>query len=292
MHQLTNQELFNKLEQIINTVSRELKEEIKSIKNNINQEIKNLERKLEEIDDRIAFIERGRRKNNIVIFGLKTDQENLLKTTLSQLNRIFGSHLQEKDINNLYIIGKKDTVVVEFISYLQKEKIFRQLFKLKGTGISISNDLRPEDRKLNKILVKHLKEARAKNQKAYIKNFKLYVNGTPYTIEQLENPSDVNICMEHEPTIPPKNNSAPATPTIRQLYLEEAEEVFTENKATPNEETIERKPIHQSQPPTTPKNTQSNTKTGVSVTNRNINPSIQNKEARETRTLRNKKSIS
>lgn len=292
MNQLTNQELFIKLEQVINTVSSELKEEIKSIKNSINQKIENLERKLQKIEEKIVSIERANRKNNIVIFGLKTNQENLLRTTLSQLNRIFGTNIQEKDINNLYIIGKKDTVIVEFISYIQKKNIFRQLFKLKGTGITISDDLRPEDRKLNKNLVKHLKEARAKNQKAYIKNFKLFVNGTPYTIEELENPTDVDTCIEHEPTIPQKNNSAPATPTIRQLYLEETEEVFTENKSTPNEEAKERKTSYQSHPPTTPKNTQSNKKQSDSTTNRNINPPIKNKEARETRTLRNKKSTS
>lgn len=288
MNQLTNQELFIKLQDIINALSTELKAEIKSINTSVSQKIENFEGKLREIQESIAFIERANRKNNIVIFGIETDRENLLKTTISQLNNTFGCNLQERDINNLYVIGKKNTIIVEFVSYLSKKFIFKQLYKLKGTGISITNDLRPEDQKINKTLVKHLKEARAKNQKAHIKNLKLYVNGVPYTIEELENPTEIDCLIEHEVTTPLKNHSAPATPTIRQIHSKEPEEVFVENKPITEESKKEKTPHHQNYTPTTSKNNQINTKVNTAIINKNTKSS----EPREARTLRTKKSTS
>ncbi|KAG5885162.1 hypothetical protein JTB14_037610 [Gonioctena quinquepunctata] len=159
MDQITNQELLCTLETIIKKNTSEIKAEIKSINDTLNQKLENLEKRYSKIEEKIVYIERENKKNNIV-FGITTDWENLLNTTLEQLNIIFGCKLDERDMNN---IGKKNTIIVEFISNLQKQKIFKHLYKLKGTGISITHDLRPEDRELNRNLVHHLKEARAKN---------------------------------------------------------------------------------------------------------------------------------
>lgn len=97
------------------------------------------------------YIQRANRKNNIVIFGIQSDKDHLLKTNLVRLNVIFESSLTEKDINNIYLNRTKITIVVEYISFLKRQNIFKQL-KLKGTGVSIIHDLRIEDQKNNKIL--------------------------------------------------------------------------------------------------------------------------------------------
>lgn len=90
-------------------------------------------------------------------------------------------------------------------------------------AISIANNLR--DRKFNKTLVKHPKEATRKNQKAYITIFILYVNGVPYSVAALANPTEGDSEPEEELVIPRKNNIASATPTVRQIYSEEIEEI-------------------------------------------------------------------
>ncbi|KAG5893676.1 hypothetical protein JTB14_028830 [Gonioctena quinquepunctata] len=176
-------------------------------------------------------------------------------------------------------------------------KIFKHLYKLKGTGISITHDLRPEDRELNRNLVHHLKEARAKNQKAHIKNFKLFVNAVPYTIEELENPTDsLNTELESSlPKIQPKNKSAPSTPTTTHHSSKELEDTpsiseipdVTEpqlKKQTTRTEILKHH-IHENTESKSPITTK------PSTNNPNRNQPMKMKEIKETRSLRNKQTI-
>lgn len=304
MNQPTNKELLEKLEALINKNSVEIKLEIKSVSDSINQKLNKLEEKYRKIEEKVTHIERANRKNNIVIYGIQTDKNNLLKTTLSQLNEIFECNLVDRDINNIYLFGHKKTIVVEFISFLQKKNILKQLYKLKGTGISISHDLRPEDQQKNKILVKHLKEAKAKNQKTYIKNFKLYVNGVAYSVEELENPGENVFETDPECILPYKNNSAPATPTINRDYSEEFAEPVENNinirdtrkpEAKRQTDTEQRTQISSdlelcsSTPNRNPANSTASTSNS---SKKNANHMTKIKDVKESRVLRNKKSVS
>lgn len=228
MNDISNNELLSKLEEIINTKTNELKTELKteiqSLRESLDNKTKELEERCNRLEQRIISIERFNRRNNIVIFGIEANKNELLEVTTGKLNGIFGSNLTEGDINNIYSIGKKGVVILEFLSYIQKQKIFQNLKKLRGTGISISHDLRIEDQVINKALVKHLKSARNNNYQAYIKNHKLIVNGTPYTLEELE---ETNIDCEIE--LPPKANSAPSTPIARR-NLTDQEDIPTESE--------------------------------------------------------------
>lgn len=60
-------------------------------------------------------------KYNIAVSGIETDKENLLRITVLQLNDIFGCNLHERGIHNSYIVGKKNTVIVEFVHISQKQ---------------------------------------------------------------------------------------------------------------------------------------------------------------------------
>ncbi|KAG5858209.1 hypothetical protein JTB14_000492 [Gonioctena quinquepunctata] len=73
MDQITNQELLCKLETIIKKNTSEIKAEIKSINDTLNQKLENLEKKYSKIEEKIVYIERENKKNNIVIFGITTD---------------------------------------------------------------------------------------------------------------------------------------------------------------------------------------------------------------------------
>ncbi|KAG5877725.1 hypothetical protein JTB14_037175 [Gonioctena quinquepunctata] len=281
MDQITNQELLCKLETIIKKNTSEIKAEIKSINDTLNQKLENLEKKYSKIEEKIVYIERENKKNNIVIFGITTDWENLLNTTLEQLNIIFGCKLDERDINNIHLIGKKNTIIVEFISNLQKQKIFKHLYKLKGTGISITHDLRPEDRELNRNLVHHLKEARAKNQKAHIKNFKLFVNAVPYTIEELENHDSLNKIESSTQQQPSLLEELEDTPSISEIP--DVTEPQLKKQTTRTE--ILKHHIHENTESKSPITTK------PSTNNPNRNQPMKMKEIKETRSLRNKQTI-
>lgn len=132
MNQITNEELYSKLETLINKNTSEIKAEIKTINDTLSQKLQHLEEKCKKIEERIIHIERFNRKNNIVIFGILTNNENLLNTTLEQLNSIFDCNLTYSDINNIHRIGNKNTIVVEFISFLKKKKYSNNSTNWKG----------------------------------------------------------------------------------------------------------------------------------------------------------------
>ncbi|KAG5863488.1 hypothetical protein JTB14_021812 [Gonioctena quinquepunctata] len=173
---------------------------------------------------------------------------------------------------------KKDTIILEFISYLQKLKIFRSLKELRGTGISVSHDLGPEDQATNEVLVEHLKSARVNSYQAHIKNHKLYVNGTPYTPKEIEDGD-----KESEAELLPKANSAPPTPS-------------TSHKKDSKKDTIEntevlKNPIDIGEP--AKEENPKNTKTTVEVKKEPTTPTIQTKNTIKIgRVTRNKSTLS
>lgn len=137
------------------------------------------------------------------------------------------------DINNLYPLGKaKDCPVkIEFVSYLKKAAIFNNIQKLKGSNISIANDLTPKQREENKILRKHLYLAKQNESNVcYIKKNKLHVNNLIYAPNELQN------FEENEFTYQIKPNSAPETPTIQTLGIREEvkKQGKTLDKCVPN----------------------------------------------------------
>ncbi|CAH1113533.1 unnamed protein product [Psylliodes chrysocephalus] len=77
-------------------------------------------------------------------------------------------------------------LILEFISFLKKQEIYKNIKKLKGTGVAIANDASYEDRTKQRILVHHLKEAKIQNLSARIKGFSLEIEDKLYTVEDLK----------------------------------------------------------------------------------------------------------
>lgn len=203
-------------------IKKHINQEIEALKETIGREIKKrteLEIKFEELKNKHDILEKKLRKNKIIIFGINNNNENLCKYTTDILNQHLNLNLTLRDLNNIYTIGKQTQnkpVVIEFISYLTKVEVLKNCSKLKGTNISVSEVLNLEERKRNKILRQHLREARTKNLNSYIKNNKLYINKEAYTAEQLaENEQDTDNEEEGE-IVPEQIKSAPATPNIRK----------------------------------------------------------------------------
>lgn len=168
------------------------------INQNISDNLKLLqsnENRVKKLEQRCLYLERRLRRNNIVIFGLSIDGTDLSNQTLLKLNSLLDLNITIRDINNIHKIGKNSTppIVVEFVSFLQKKEIFsntEKLRALKGTGISISNDLCEEDRRKQKILRKYLKSAKEENRQARIVGDKLEIDKELFTISDLEDSDD------------------------------------------------------------------------------------------------------
>lgn len=239
--------LFSKLNTNINEKSSEIREELKKQINDLKADVisttNNLEKKIIELEaenktlkQNVIHLERRVRKNNLIIFGISVEEPNLTTSVLKIFNDI-GVTIEVGDLNDVYRITTTNSnpVVVEFISYQQKLLVLKNVHKLKGKNIFVAKDLSIEDRKKNKILLHHQKQARAKGELAYIKGEKLYIGNQPYTINQLENPETDD---DQENPQEEKANSAPSTPCHftqtkeinREKGIEQAEENQIKNK--------------------------------------------------------------
>lgn len=99
--------MIKELKEYIKQQSDEVKKEIKIFRDEISNKIIEVEEKYIELEKKIVSIERSARRNNIVIFGIKTEKTNIEKSTLDELNRILDLNIKESDLNNIYTKGKK-----------------------------------------------------------------------------------------------------------------------------------------------------------------------------------------
>nr|CAH7750114.1 unnamed protein product [Callosobruchus chinensis] len=196
---------------------------------------------IEDLKQKYRLLERRSRKNNVVVFGLRNieNTEDSLLTVLNKLNSVLDTNIEVSDLNDFYSLGKADNspFVLEFISNIRKRALFKnpdKLKKLKGKGLAIANDLCPDDRSAQKVLLKHLKSARLQNLNASIKGFKLIINGEEYLAEDLmqieketagedsDSGSEVeSVGGRHEKKETPRKAGQPATSsTFRQQLVE------------------------------------------------------------------------
>lgn len=247
-----NGEILNLLRDIV-AQNKEIKQDIKEIKQGLEKhtetieklksKINELEIENSEVKKKLFITQRKIKKNNIVVFGLADDEETDIKIQIKDLatNRL-GIALEEIDIDNIYRIGTKKgdkprAVIVEFVRNIKKQEIFKNVTKLKGSGISIANDLAPEEIEEKKILLRHLKLAREKKYNATITKNILVINGEKYTSEDLKNldSEDATECYRHRGHYN-NSNSAPATPTtsktaeVKDQKKNNKEEIIKVNK--------------------------------------------------------------
>lgn len=214
------QEILRNRSEIINSVEASetrILLKFEELKNKVNL----LERENEELKAKVEFLERSSKKNNILIFGLDQPATSNSANVCKELNKLLGIDIGESHINNIYPIKniRNNPVKVELISYLKKQEILKNCRKLKGTRISIAQDLTFEQRNRNKILREHLNRAKQnKENKAYIKRETLYINDKSYTVEELVNFDSA----QHKE----KFNSASPTPNIRNKEALETDSVF------------------------------------------------------------------
>lgn len=240
--------LNNTIEEKTSQIQIEFKEKVEEVKKEISTRFNILENKIHTLEDQnkklkhsVLNLERKVRKNNIAIFGVSDNETNLIKCVCSIFQNILGLEIGEEDLNDAYrIVTTKNTrtpVIVEFISYQKKFSVLKNAKKLKGTNIYIAKDQCLEDQIQNKILIKHLKEARSKGAVAYIKGDRLIISNEPYTIDQLEKETEIEdqeIVSDEVQIInieKPRPESAPATPNLQRKTKRQIEEIEIEDQS-------------------------------------------------------------
>ncbi|CAH0551112.1 unnamed protein product [Brassicogethes aeneus] len=219
------------LSEIINS-KNELISKIEASETKLLLKIKELNRKTHDIEtenkilkNKIEALEKKQKSNNIVIFGIKNENnDNIVEQTISSLNKLLQVEINKSDVNNVYQLGKKGPILVEFLSYLKKREILLNTQKLKGTNVYINHDQTLKERSDGKILRENLNVAKANPEnECYIKNNKLIINKKSYTADQLiqENIEEIEIPRS-------KFNSATATPNPGHIEKVLEEENYSE----------------------------------------------------------------
>lgn len=168
-------------------IKRGVGKEIDKCMKYFKQENEKLWEELNYLKNRCQTLERKVKKNNLIVFGLKPDQENFIKDIIAKINSMLEVNIVEADLNNIYSVGKSAAppIILEFVSFLKKLQVLKEVKKLKGTGISISNDLSKEDREEQKVLSSHLKTAKEQYPNAKIRGHKLIIGENIYTAKDL-----------------------------------------------------------------------------------------------------------
>lgn len=105
---------------------------------------------------KLIYLEQRTRDKNVAIFGMKEkNEENLVAEIIDLINSKLGVKLNQQDIEMCRRFGKLTEnkprpIVVNFFNQKTKMDIFKMKKKLKGTGVTIKEDLIKENQNLYK----------------------------------------------------------------------------------------------------------------------------------------------
>lgn len=159
----------------------ELKEEFRKMKKeneSIKRENAELNREFKLINEKLDALEREKRRNNVVVHGLKMDSkdQNILKEEMEQF--IKKELNIDTDIKSAKNIGNK-ICLIEFNSTTEKEKVMKNKSKLKNrkdARVYINDDMTKAEREIQGVIRKTAKEEINKGNNIKIGFLKLIVN--------------------------------------------------------------------------------------------------------------------
>lgn len=105
---------------------------------------------LSEVDTRITekvdAMEQNGRLENLRIFGVEEKEDEKVEETVIEVAQKAGINLNKSSIGRTHRLGKKQSdkkraIIVKFVSYQDRQRLYQAKKQLKGTGIAITEDL-------------------------------------------------------------------------------------------------------------------------------------------------------
>lgn len=94
---------LKKIKQELKTTIEAVEIRISQIVEDLRQKLHNIDKENKEILNKIENLEINNRKNNIVIFGLQKNSQDVSSEFITtELNRLIGVNVTESDLNNFY----------------------------------------------------------------------------------------------------------------------------------------------------------------------------------------------
>lgn len=142
----------------------------------LNEMFSKLRKQIEELENKLDYLENQNRRNNIRISGIKEDRGESWDITEKKVKDMFQDKLG-LDSNSIVIErahrtgkprnGKPKQIVAKLLSYKDKEKVIKSSKKLKGTGIFIKEDFSARVLQRRSEQYEELKKAREEGKIAY-----------------------------------------------------------------------------------------------------------------------------
>jgi hypothetical protein len=182
-----------------------------------------LRERLFEMEKRVSYLEKEQRRKNIVVFGVPTekDLENVVDdVVLKQLSSKKRS--KEEIIERAYRFGRETPqrpILIRFKNESDKARAMKMAPNLRGSKITISNDLTTEERETRRKIVDAHKAARAENIESKVLRQGLLVNGELMPVTELCKSDWLEKFMQKVDDIPlaiANECSPPVTPALSQ----------------------------------------------------------------------------
>lgn len=159
----------------------EFKQEIRKMKTEneiIKRENAEFKQEIRLINDKLDALEREKRRNNVVIQGIKlesTDHNTIKEEMIKFMEKELGI---DAEIKTAKKIGK-ETCLVEFNSIIGKDKVMKNKSKLRlriGERVYINDDMTKTEREIQGKIRKQAKEEKERGNNVKIGFMKLIVN--------------------------------------------------------------------------------------------------------------------
>ena len=128
---------------------KERRENEKNIIQELNGTVSKMDKRIEELENKIDRQEQYSRRNCILIHGItENKEENTDQQAIRFINENLDIKIDEIDIDRSHRIGRYDKtkkkarpIIVKFARYNVRGRVFREKRKLKGTGKTITESL-------------------------------------------------------------------------------------------------------------------------------------------------------
>lgn len=191
---ITIEEVYTLLKSV-SYQNTEIKNKLDSLEKeilDIRKENSELKGKNIELTTQVKSLERKDRENNLVFYNVKYSNEKELHDIIIHfLREKLNITLPLNEIVRVYRLGKFNNreisppVLLKLTTYLRKREILINTGKLKGTGVSISEDLSEEERNRRKLIYSCYKAAKLRNCSAKLYKDKVIVDGKTFKYEDL-----------------------------------------------------------------------------------------------------------
>lgn len=164
------------------SITNNLMERMDEKLNPIIEENKKLKQKISDLETEIEYLKRGKKSNNIIIFGLEENEKStieLYQTVKEIFKGDLNINIEQHEVNQIYRLGKNKAqkeprpVLCSFVSAWKKDEIMKNKKSFKN--IYVAEDYTKEVLEKRKALLPQLQEERKKGNTAFLSYDKLVV---------------------------------------------------------------------------------------------------------------------